>query len=63
MSGTFGYELDLNQVSENEKTQMKQQIETFQKYYWLIQGGTYFRLCDNRMDDFYETSLSAASSV
>lgn len=54
MSGTFGYELDLNQVSENEKTQMKQQIETFQKYYWLIQGGTYFRLCDNRMDDFYE---------
>lgn len=54
MSGTFGYELDLNQVSENEKTQMKQQIETFQKYYWLIQGGIYFRLCDNRMDDFYE---------
>lgn len=54
MSGTFGYELDLNQISEDEKAEMKQQIQIFKKYDQLIQRGTYFRLCDTRMDDFYE---------
>ena len=54
MSGTFGYELDLNQITDEEKEEMKRQIETFKKYYWLIQKGTYYRLKDDRRDPFYE---------
>lgn len=54
MSGTFGYELDLNKVSSEEKEEMKLQIEAFKKYYWLIQKGRYYRLNDSRRQDFYE---------
>lgn len=60
MSGTFGYELDLNKISSDEADEMKQQIETFKKYYWLIQNGIYYRLSDRRRDDFYEAWEMAA---
>lgn len=44
MSGSFGYELDLNIVSEDEKEQVKQQIADFKKYWNVIHNGRYFRL-------------------
>lgn len=46
MSGTFGYELDVNHMSEEEKLAVRQQIEEFKKYYELIQYGDYYRLTD-----------------
>ena len=46
MSGTFGYELDLNLISEEEKKAVTQQIKTFHEYWELIQNGTYYRLTD-----------------
>ncbi len=46
MSGTFGYELDVMKLTEEEKAEMKTQIRTFQKYYDLIQYGDYYRLMD-----------------
>ena len=46
MSGTFGYELDLNLISEEEKKAVTEQIKTFHKYWGLIQNGTYYRLTD-----------------
>lgn len=46
MSGTFGYELDLNLISEEEKKAVTEQIKTFHKYWELIQNGTYYRLTD-----------------
>ena len=46
MSGTFGYELDLNLISEDEKKAVTEQIATFHKYWELIQNGTYYRLTD-----------------
>lgn len=44
MSGTFGYELDLNKLTEEEKEQVRRQIQRFQAYYDLIQNGDYYRL-------------------
>ena len=44
MAGSFGYELDLNLLSEEEKEQVRQQIVTFKKYYGLIHEGEYYRL-------------------
>ena len=46
MSGTFGYELDLNLISEEEKKAVTQQIKTFHAYWELTQNGTYYRLTD-----------------
>lgn len=46
MAGTFGYELDLNLISEEEKKQVPAQIETFKKYWDLLHNGLFYRLTD-----------------
>ncbi|MDO4490571.1 MAG: alpha-galactosidase [Lachnospiraceae bacterium] len=53
MSGTFGYELDLTKITEEDKEIMSQQIRTFRKYYWLIQHGEYYRLTDERDENYF----------
>ena len=35
MAGTFGYELDLNLLTEEEKEMVKQQIQDYKKYWNL----------------------------
>lgn len=42
--GTFGYELDLNKLSEEEQTQVKAQVEFMKEYREVIQYGTFYRL-------------------
>jgi alpha-galactosidase len=54
MSGTFGYELDPNKLSEEEKQEIRQQIADFKKYYWLIQEGIYYRLTNPERGNFYD---------
>ncbi len=44
MAGTFGYELDVNILSEDEKKEIKEQVELYKKNYDLINYGTYYRL-------------------
>ena len=47
MSGTFGYELDITEMSEEDKNIVREQVEEFKKYYDLIQQGDYYRLSDD----------------
>lgn len=42
--GTFGYELDPNRLTEEEKEEVKEQIGFMKKYRRLIQFGTFYRL-------------------
>lgn len=44
MAGTFGYELDITKISEEEKEQVRKQISRFKEHYNLIQQGEYYRL-------------------
>ena len=44
LSGTFGYELDLNLVSAEEKQMVKEQLAEFDRYYELTHEGDYYRL-------------------
>ena len=44
MSGTFGYELDLTQLSDEEKELVKQQCKDYHKYYDIIHYGDLYRL-------------------
>lgn len=53
MSGTFGYELDLNKLTEEEKSEIREQVEDFKKFYWVIQDGRYYRLTDSEAGHFY----------
>ncbi|MBD5541300.1 MAG: alpha-galactosidase [Lachnospiraceae bacterium] len=51
MQGAFGYELNLCEMSEEEKEQVKEQVKTFKEHYKLFQFGDYYRIAspfDNR---------------
>ena len=42
--GAFGYELDPNQMTEEEQEKIREQISFYKKYRALIQYGTFYRL-------------------
>ena len=44
MAGTFGYELDISSLTEEEKEEVKEQTVIFKKHYNLIQSGDYYRI-------------------
>ncbi|KRO16455.1 alpha-galactosidase [Lacticaseibacillus saniviri] len=44
MGGNFGYELDLNQLSDGERAQVKEQVAFYKQHRHLIQFGTFYRL-------------------
>ena len=46
LCGTFGYELDLNQLSQEEKEEIKEQIREYHQYNDLIRSSDYYRLGD-----------------
>lgn len=52
MAGTFGYELDLEKLSVEEKEEIKEQIRQYKKYSELIQKGNYYRLSNPYQDAY-----------
>jgi alpha-galactosidase len=59
MAGSFGYELDLNLISEEEKREVTNQIKKFKEYRKLIHHGDYYRLSDATKDDFAVWAFSS----
>ena len=51
MAGTFGYELDLGNVTEEEKEEIRQQIKEYKQLAPLIQTGLYYRLSNPVTDE------------
>lgn len=50
MGGTFGYELDPEKLTEEEKNQIRLQIADYHKYAGLINHGLYYRLSNPETD-------------
>lgn len=44
MAGSFGYELDLHLITEEEKQLVRRQIQDFRRFWKLIHQGEYYRL-------------------
>ena len=63
MSGSFGYELDLNTLSEEEKNAVIEQNKRFKKYGPLIHNGRYYRLSNPMTDKFAIWSFVSENSV
>lgn len=42
--GTFGYELDLNKLTQDEKEIVRKQVQFMKKYREIIQYGTFYRI-------------------
>ena len=53
MSGSFGYELDLNLISPEEKEMVKAQIQTFKNQWDTIHNGRYYRLTSPFEKSYY----------
>ncbi len=51
MAGTFGYELDLSRIKEEEKEEIRSQIALYKRYAPLIQNGIYYRLSNPFKDE------------
>ena len=52
MAGTFGYELNLGKLSEEEKEEIRSQVEEYRKFAPLIQTGLYYRLSDPSNEEY-----------
>jgi alpha-galactosidase len=59
LAGTFGYELDITKLSEEDKDSIKHQVELYHRYNDLVRTGTYYRLAsygDNHEFDAWQVS-------
>ncbi|MDO4978394.1 MAG: alpha-galactosidase [Eubacteriales bacterium] len=61
MSGTFGYELDLSKLSQEEKDTIKEQVAEYKKYAALIAEGRYYRLSDPKEEHVCAWSFVSAN--
>jgi len=57
LAGTFGYELDVTKIAEEERNLIPAQIEKFKKYRNLIQTGDYYRLASFRENGRYDSYM------
>ena len=52
MAGSFGYELDLNTLNDEDKEMVKKQVAEYKGYYDLVHQGDYYRLNCPDQDEF-----------
>ncbi len=56
LAGTFGYELDITKLSDEERGLIRQQVADYHKYEMLVRTGDYYRIAsyaDNHSHDCY----------
>lgn len=54
LAGTFGYELDITKLSEEERSMVPGQIAAYKKYAPLIREGDYYRIASYRENHKYD---------
>lgn len=52
MAGTFGYELDPKEMSEEDKEKVKEQVKDYHRYYNVIHFGDLYRIIAPTDDEF-----------
>lgn len=52
MAGTFGYELDSKEMSEEDKEKVKEQVKNYHRYYNVIHFGDLYRIIAPTDDEF-----------
>lgn len=54
LAGTFGYELDITKIPEEDRALIPEQTVTYNKYRHLIQQGEYYRIASYRENHKYD---------
>lgn len=60
LAGTFGYELDITKLSEEEKEMVKEQVRLYHRYHKVIADGEYYRLDSYRENERYDSWMTAS---
>lgn len=66
LAGTFGYELDITRIPEEDRKMIPKQIELYHKYNDLVREGDYYRVAsysENRKYDCYLVASKDQSEV
>ncbi len=66
LAGTFGYELDVTRIPEEDRKMIPEQVRMYHKYNDLIRRGDYYRLAnysDNNIDDAWAVVSKDKSEV
>ncbi|MBE5951081.1 MAG: alpha-galactosidase [Lachnospiraceae bacterium] len=60
LAGTFGYELDVTKISENDRNQIPEQCRTYHKYNDLVRTGDYYRMASYRETHTHDAYMVVA---
>ncbi len=55
LAGTFGYELDITKISEEDRAMIPKQVEMYHKYNDLVREGDYYRLTSARENGYFDS--------
>ena len=58
MSGTFGYELDITKLPDEEKNAIPEQVEIYHKYSEIVREGDYYRIARESETHEYDAWMS-----
>lgn len=54
LAGTFGYELDVTQIPQEDRDMIPRQVEMYHKYNDLVREGDYYRIASYQENRFYD---------
>ena len=60
LAGTFGYELDITKISEEERAMIPEQVSMYHKYNDLVREGDYYRVASYRKNGLYDCWMVVA---
>ncbi len=60
LAGTFGYELDVTKLSEEERNQIPEQVAMYHKYNDLVRTGDYYRMASYRETHTHDAYMVVA---
>ena len=60
LAGTFGYELDVTRISEEDRKMIPVQVDMYHKYHDLVREGDYYRIASYRENHLYDCWAVAA---
>ena len=66
LAGTFGYELDITKISEEDRSLIPWQVALYHKYNDLVRRGDYYRIAsyrENQLYDCYEVAAKDGSEA
>lgn len=57
LAGTFGYELDITRIPDEDRADISRQVALYHKYNHLVRGGDYYRLSSFQRNHAYDAYM------